>query len=107
VIPSLVDKGDIMKAKLLVLAVAGALAAGGAWAQTGTDVLKAKGCLNCHDLDKKKVGPAFKDVAAKYKGKQGVEGELAAKLKDGKGHPKVQAPEAELQAAVRQALGTK
>ena len=95
-----------MKAKLWVLAVAGALAAGGAWAQ-GTDVLKAKGCLNCHDMEKKKVGPAFKDLAAKYKGKQAAEGELVAKLKDGKGHPKVQAPDAELQAAVRQALGAK
>ena len=96
-----------MKAKLWVLAVAGAVAAGAAWAQAGSDVLKARGCLNCHDMEKKKVGPAFKDVAAKYKGKQGAEGELAAKLKEGKGHPKVQAPDAELQAAVRQALGAK
>jgi len=70
-------------------------------------VLKAKGCLNCHDMEKKKVGPAFKDLAVKYKGKQAAEGELTAKLKEGKGHPKVQAPEADLQAAVRQALGRK
>jgi len=96
-----------MKATALVLAVAGALAAGSAWAQAGTDVLKTKGCLNCHDLDKKKVGPAFKDVAAKFKGKTGAEGELVAKLKSGKGHPKVQASDAELEAAVRQALGPK
>jgi len=96
-----------MKATVFVLAVAGALAAGAAWAQTGPDGLKAKRCLNCHDVDKKKVGPAFKDVAAKYKGKEAAEGELVAKLKAGKGHPKVQAPEAELQAAVKQALGTK
>ena len=94
-----------MKATVFVLAVAGALAAGAAWAQAGTDVLKAKGCLNCHDMDKKKVGPSFKDVAAKYKGKQGAEGELVAKLKSGKGHAKVQAPDAELEAAVRQVLG--
>ena len=95
-----------MKAKLRVLAVAGALAAGGAWAQ-GTDVLKAKGCLNCHDMEKKKVGPAFKDLAAKYKGKQAAEGELVAKLKAAKGHPKTAATEAELQAAVREILATK
>lgn len=95
-----------MKARLWVLAVAGALAAGGALAQ-GTDVLKAKGCLNCHDMEKKKVGPTFKDVAAKYKGKQAAEGELVARLKEGKGHPKVQAPEAELKAAVQQALEAK
>jgi len=96
-----------MKATVFVLAVAGALAAGAAWAQAGTDVLKAKGCLNCHDMDKKKAGPAFKDVAAKYKGKQGAEGELVAKLKEGKGHPKSQATETDLQAAVRQALAAK
>lgn len=96
-----------MKATVFVLAVAGALAAGAAWAQAGTDVLKAKGCLNCHDMDKKKVGPSFKDLAAKYKGKQGAEGELVAKLKSGKGHPKSQATETDLQAAVRQALAAK
>jgi cytochrome c len=94
-----------MKATVFVLAVAGALAAGSAWAQSGAEVLKAKGCLNCHEMDKKKVGPAFKDVAAKFKGKQGAEGELVAKLKSGKGHPKVQASDAELGAAVRQVLG--
>ena len=94
-----------MKAALLVLAAAGALAAGSGYAQSGADVLKAKGCLNCHEMDKKKVGPSFKDVAAKYRGKKGAEAALVAKIKDGKGHPKVQAPESELQAAVRQALG--
>jgi cytochrome c len=94
-----------MKATVFVLAVAGALAAGSAWAQLGAEVLKAKGCLNCHEMDKKKVGPAFKDVAAKYKGKTGAEGELVAKLKSGKGHPKVQGSDAELEAAVRQVLG--
>jgi cytochrome c len=94
-----------MKATVFVLAVAGALAAGSASAQSGAEVLKAKGCLNCHEMDKKKVGPAFKDVAAKYKGKTGAEGELVAKLKSGKGHPKVQGSDAELEAAVRQVLG--
>lgn len=34
------------------------------------DDMKASGCLNCHEVDKKKVGPAFKEVAAKYKGKK-------------------------------------
>ncbi len=96
-----------MKAALLVLAAAGALAAGSGYAQSGADVLKAKGCLNCHEMDKKKVGPAYKDVAAKYRGKKGAEGELVAKLKEGKGHLKIEASEAELQAAVRHVLATK
>lgn len=34
------------------------------------DDMKAAGCLNCHEVDKKKVGPAFKDISAKYKGKK-------------------------------------
>jgi cytochrome c len=96
-----------MKVSLFVLATVGVLAAGPGYAQSGADVLKAKGCLNCHDLDKKKVGPSYKDVAAKYKGKQGAEGELVAKLKEGKAHPKVAASDAELQAAVRHVLTTK
>ena len=96
-----------MKASLLVLATVGVLAASPLYAQSGADVLKAKGCMNCHDMDKKKVGPAYKDVAAKYKGKQGAEAELVAKIKEGKSHPKVAASDAELKAAVRQVLTTK
>lgn len=93
-----------MKASVLVIAAAAALAAGAAYAQSGADVLKSKGCLNCHEADKKKVGPSFKDIAAKQKGKQA---ELVAKLKEGKGHPKVAASDAELNAAVQAVLATK
>lgn len=93
-----------MKASVLVIAAAAALAAGAAYAQSGADVLKTKGCLNCHEADKKKVGPSFKDIAAKQKGKQA---ELVAKLKEGKGHPKVAASDAELNAAVQAVLATK
>jgi cytochrome c len=96
-----------MKAALLVLAVASTLAAASAYAQSGAEVLKAKGCMNCHDTDKKKVGPAYKDVAAKYKSNKGAESELVAKIKDGKGHPKIAASDAELKAAVRRVLATK
>ena len=96
-----------MRTMLVIVAAAGALAAGAGFAQSGADVLKAKGCMNCHEMDKKKVGPAYKDVAAKYKGQKGAAGELAAKLKEGKGHPKVEASDAELKAAVEQVLSTK
>jgi cytochrome c len=88
----------------IVLAVAAGLAAGSAQAQ---DVLKAKGCLNCHEMDKKKVGPAYKDVAAKYKDNKDAEATLVAKLKEGKGHPKVAATDDELKAAIKQVLSTK
>ena len=36
----------------------------------GQEEAKEHGCLNCHDVDKKKVGPSFKDVAAKFKDKK-------------------------------------
>jgi cytochrome c len=85
----------------------GVLAAGVGFAQSGADVLKAKGCMNCHDNDKKKVGPAYKEVAAKYKGDAAASGMLVAKIKDGKGHPKVAATDDELKAAVGAVLSTK
>ena len=51
------------------------------------DLAKSSGCLNCHAADAKKVGPSFKEISAKYKGKADAEATLVAKLKDGKGHP--------------------
>ena len=40
---------------------------------------KEHGCLNCHAVDKKKVGPAWQDVGAKYKGKTAAD--LATSVK--------------------------
>jgi cytochrome c len=96
-----------MKSMLVIMAAAGLLAAGAVQAQSGPDVLKAKGCLNCHAMDKKKVGPAYKDIAAKYKGDKGAEDRLVAKIMGGKGHMKVKASAAELHAAVQHVLSTK
>ena len=44
---------------------------------------KAKNCMSCHAVDKKLVGPSYKDVAAKYKGDTGAAEALAAKVKAG------------------------
>jgi len=96
-----------MRAIVFVVTAAAALAAGVSFAQSGADVLKAKGCMNCHENDKKKVGPAYKDVAAKYKGDKAAPGMLVGKIKEGKGHPKVDATDAELKAAVGTVLSTK
>ena len=97
-----------MKKLFVVVAAAGMMSGMGvAHAQSGPDVLKTKGCLNCHTMDKKKVGPAYKDVAAKYKDKKDAEGMLVSKLKEGKGHPKINASDAELKAAVETILSTK
>lgn len=41
------------------------------------------GCLACHSIDKKVLGPAYKDVAAKYKGDKTAEAKLITKIKVG------------------------
>ncbi len=40
-------------------------------------------CLACHSVDKKVIGPAYKDVAKKYKGQAGIEAKLIEKVKKG------------------------
>jgi cytochrome c len=47
------------------------------------DLARRKACLSCHGVDKRIVGPAFTDVAAKYKGQAGIEARLVEKLKKG------------------------
>ena len=44
---------------------------------------KAKNCMACHATDKKLVGPAYKDVAAKYAKDKGSVDVLAAKIMKG------------------------
>lgn len=41
------------------------------------------GCMACHKIDTKAVGPSFKDVAAKYKDDKSAEAALVAKVKKG------------------------
>lgn len=68
------------------LLVAAVLAATGASAMANAELAQKKACLACHSVDKKVVGPAYKDVAAKYKGQKGIEAKLAEKImKGGKG----------------------
>ena len=43
----------------------------------------AKNCLDCHAIDKKLVGPSYKDVAAKYAGQKDAADKLAAKVMKG------------------------
>ncbi|MCC6535233.1 MAG: c-type cytochrome [Burkholderiales bacterium] len=68
---------------LAVLAGASILAANGAQAASADDLLKKNACTACHSIDKKMVGPAYKDVAAKYRGQAGVEAKLFEKVKKG------------------------
>src|SRR5436190_1497026 len=43
----------------------------------------AKNCMSCHTVDKKLVGPAYKDVAAKYAGQKDAADKLAVKIMKG------------------------
>lgn len=42
-----------------------------------------KKCMTCHAVDKKLVGPSYKEVAAKYAGRPGMVDKLAAKITAG------------------------
>lgn len=64
-----------------MMAAAGIVMAG--QAQADEAMAKAKGCMACHAIDKKVVGPAYKDVAAKYKGDKTAVAKLAEKVKKG------------------------
>jgi cytochrome c len=43
----------------------------------------SKNCMSCHAIDKKLVGPAYKDVAAKYAGQKDAVDKLSAKIMKG------------------------
>lgn len=94
-----------MKISVAVMTAFGVLSSAAVNAQSGPEVLKAKGCLNCHEADRKKVGPAFRDIAAKHKENKDAAAALVTKLKEGKGHAKIAASDAELKAAVGYVLG--
>ncbi|MDP3086075.1 MAG: c-type cytochrome [Rubrivivax sp.] len=64
-----------------LLAAALALAGSAAWASP-TEAMTKAGCMACHAKDKKLIGPAFKEIAAKYKG-QDVIAKLMDKVRKG------------------------
>ncbi len=91
--------------KWIVIAAAasiGAFAAGTAIAQE--DAAKKAGCMTCHDVSAKKVGPSFKDIAAKFKGNADAEKTLTTKLKEGKGHPAVKVADSDLGGIIKWVL---
>jgi len=65
-----------------MVATAGLIIAGSAMAGDPPAAFKAK-CAACHAVDKKVVGPAFNDVAAKYKGDAKAVDTLAANITKG------------------------
>ena len=98
-----------------VLAAASLAVASSALADQLEDLMKKYGCNACHSEDKKVIGPAYKDVAAKYKGDAGAEAKLIEKVKKGGSGvwgpvpmpPNTQVPDAEVKKMVELILAMK
>lgn len=73
------ERGAAAPAAAVKPAAAAIPAAGGQDVKT---LLAANGCMACHALDQKVVGPGFAEVAARYKGKDGVAA-VAANIRSG------------------------
>jgi cytochrome c len=69
--------------KKLSLIAAAALIALSGTAFASQKLAQDKACLSCHQVDKKVVGPAFKDVAKKYKGDAKAEEHILGVIKNG------------------------
>jgi len=93
--------GTLVGAGLIVSGAASA-------ADANMELAQKSGCLACHGVDKKLVGPGYKEIAAKYKGDKGAEAKLTQKvLKGGSGvwgqipMPPNNIPEAQAQQLVK------
>lgn len=64
------------------LIAAGVLLAAGT-AQANPDLAAKSACTACHAMDKKQIGPAFQEIAAKYAGDKDAEAKLVKKVKEG------------------------
>ena len=94
-----------------------ALAAGAVFvlpAQASDELAKKHLCLTCHAVDKKLVGPSYKEIAAKYKTDKNAEAKLVEKVKKGgvgvwgqiPMPPNDKVPEADLKALAKWVLAT-
>ena len=75
-----------MKSVILGIAMIGAFLvnqAQAADAKAAEALAQKSGCLACHGVAKKVLGPSYKEVAAKYKSDKGAEAKLVAKVKAG------------------------
>jgi cytochrome c len=85
-----------MKAIVMAAVAAGLFVAGTASAQDNAALAQKSGCMTCHAVDTKKMGPSFKDAAAKLKGKS--DADVVAAIKGSKAHGSVKAPDDDLKA---------
>ena len=51
--------------------------------QASPELAAKSKCMTCHQVDKKVLGPSFKEIAAKYKGDKTAEAKLVEKVKKG------------------------
>ena len=66
--------------RLAAFAIAGAALAASTVAQAQLALAQQKGCTACHAVDKKVVGPAYHDVAVKYKTQKNAADYLSQKV---------------------------
>jgi cytochrome c len=100
-----------MKRLPTILAASAALIFSGV-AFASPELAKKYACFACHAVDKKLVGPAYKDVAAKYRGDKGAEARLFEKVKKGSQGtwgqvpmpPNASVPDADVRALVKWVL---
>jgi cytochrome c len=84
-------------------------------ARASEELAKKHACFACHALDKKVVGPAYKEVAAKYRGDKGAEAKLVESVKKGSSGkwgqvpmpPNAAVPDADVKALVKWILSQK
>lgn len=88
-----------MKSFVIAALAATSLLLGGV-AHASADKAGAAGCMKCHDVEKKKMGAAFKDIAAKNKANKDYAAEATKKIVSGSGHPKSSASEADVKAVM-------
>lgn len=105
-------KTKIILAALLALPLAAQAADPATVMAPELKLAQKNGCLACHDLDMKKVGPAWREVAKKYSGDAEAEAMLVTKVKKGgKGHwgevpmpPNVTVKDADIKTLVKYVL---
>lgn len=67
----------------VLLAMALGLPSVSAWADLA--LAQSKNCMSCHNIDKKVVGPSYKEIAAKYKGDKAAPARMASRIREGGG----------------------
>src|SRR5258706_3427062 len=111
------SQGEAMKRLTNIAAVAALAVAlpAASPARASEELAKKHACFACHTVDKKMVGPSYKDVAAKYRGDKGGEAKLVDKVKKGGTGvwgqvpmpPNAAVPDADIQALVKWILSQK